>query len=108
MNKEREIKNYLKYLAKGGMPENPSDGLCLTINLRFYPISINEGALREWPEYSGTYMFPVPHPKLGPREAYCDIANVWRKGSKYGDARRRLCKWLVEKIERGEFDELFK
>ena len=52
----------------------------------------------EWPKYSGSLGFPVPHPK-GPEEAYFNISNVWDRRTEYGKLRWELLNWAIAKLE---------
>lgn len=57
--------------------------------------------MNKWPEASGNASFPVPHNKFNPMEAYFrSKPNLWNKRTKYGRARFRLCKWLIEELEK--------
>lgn len=53
---------------------------------------------REWPEYSGNPVFPVPHPSLTAREAYSRLDDQWDAFTPYGQARLRLLNWLIDTL----------
>ena len=58
--------------------------------------------MRQWPEYSGDAMFPVPAPDGNCPEAYYVIAkNLWGFDD-YGRARRRLLAWLIAETSEAE------
>ena len=54
-----------------------------------------------WPEFSGNIEYPVPHPTLDPEKAYVVRKQLWRNDA-YGNARRRLCLFLADELERLE------
>lgn len=56
--------------------------------------------MREWPEYSGDALFPVPAPDGGCPEAYYLKAKDLWGFDDYGRARRRLLGWLI--VETGK------
>lgn len=49
-----------------------------------------------WPEASGNYSYPVPHPRLDPSDAYFYAWGKWSRWTRYGRARRRLLIWMIE------------
>lgn len=52
--------------------------------------------MRQWPEYSGDAVFPVPAPDGScPETCYARARNLWGFDD-YGRARRRLLTWLIE------------
>jgi hypothetical protein len=52
--------------------------------------------MRQWPEYSGDAVFPVPAPDGScPEVCYVRARNLWGFDD-YGRARRRLLTWLIE------------
>ena len=51
--------------------------------------------MRQWPEYSGDAVFPVPAPDGScPEVCYVRARNLWGFDD-YGRARRRLLAWLI-------------
>ena len=61
--------------------------------------------LRQWPEGTGSFLFPVP--ALGYKQndncshAYAQAkedGNMWNPLYKYGRARRRLLTWLINQL----------
>lgn len=55
---------------------------------------------KRWPEYSGDYTFPVPHPTRTAEAAYHDAQKrlaMWK--GKYGAARLRLLNWCIEQLQ---------
>ena len=51
--------------------------------------------MRQWPEYSGDAVFPVPAPDGScPETCYVRARNLWGFDD-YGRARRRLLAWLI-------------
>lgn len=58
------------------------------------------GVMREWPEYSGAVMYPVPSPLKGvsPGAAYSQL-DKWSRRTKYGKARWRLLDYCIARFE---------
>lgn len=56
--------------------------------------------VREWPEYSGVVMYPVPSPDKGvsPGIAYSKF-DKWSRRTKYGKARWRLLDHCIARFE---------
>lgn len=56
--------------------------------------------MREWPEYSGVVMYPVPAPDKGvpPAIAYSQL-DKWSRRTKYGKARWRLLDHCIARFE---------
>ena len=65
-------------------------------------IQINKKMFARWPEWTGSFFFPVPHPTLSPRDAYRKICNLWDRSTAYGQARWRLLEWLILRYEMAE------
>lgn len=58
------------------------------------------GVMREWPEYSGIAMYPVPSPDkdVPPGIAYSQL-DKWSRRTKYGKARWRLLDHCIARFE---------
>lgn len=56
--------------------------------------------MREWPEYSGAVMYPVPSPDkdLSPAVAYARL-DKWSRRTKYGKARWSLLDHCIARFE---------
>ncbi len=82
-------------------PMNKRTGLCHEIT-RQYPafISAVEDAIAKWPENSGVEDFPVVSPWHSPASAYLDAIDKW-DDTDYGKARKRLCLFVAQELERG-------
>lgn len=57
-----------------------------------------QDAFMYWPEFSGDMAYPVPCAGRGPEDAYGRLKR-WSKHTAYGRARRRLLKFLIERLE---------
>ena len=58
--------------------------------------------MRQWPEYSGDAVFPVPAPDGScPEVCYVRARNLWGFDD-YGRARRRLLAWLIAETSEAE------
>jgi len=72
-------------------------GICDILPYDFLPVF--EKAYVLWPKYSGNLNYPVPHPKLHPREAYETVYDVWDVDTEYGRDRRELALWFADYLE---------
>ena len=84
----------LKRLREERIPEL---GICGQSGMR-----INKKMFARWPEGTGSFFFPVPHPTLSPMDAFRKICNLWDKSTPYGQARWRLLEWLILRYEMAE------
>ena len=99
-----------EYLSTGEKSEwfNPKLGICNAVSTRHPSPELRTGCLmlledlaKEWPEFSGSAIYPVPHPTKGPDAAF-DLAStedMWSPESAYGAARLRLLDWLIARLE---------
>ena len=95
---------FLQSLATPGKkPAEPGVGLCPNLSeyLLSRKVCIDEktfvrAAAESWPEYSGDTQFPVPHPSLSAKEAYCQTRDMW--AGEYGDTRRRFCAHVAAEL----------
>ena len=57
-------------------------------------------AMREWPEYSGVALYPIPSPDKGvpPSVAFSQL-DKWSRRTKYGKARWRLLDHCIAHFE---------
>lgn len=56
-----------------------------------------------WPDHSGDEGYPVPATNgLTAREAYIEAEDYWDKSTKYGELRRDLLDYLIERLENGD------
>ena len=78
-------------------PKCSAEGLCVEM-CAFRMVS---DLAPKWSEYSGNNEYPVPHPTLDPYDAFWSRKQLWRNDA-YGDARRRLCLFLADELERLE------
>lgn len=58
----------------------------------------------QWPKYSGSINFPVPHPKYpnDPLEGYFNGVNIWDRRTAYGKLRWELLNWAIATLESRE------
>mgnify|MGYP001183599036 FL=1 len=57
----------------------------------------------QWPKYSGSINFPVPHPKYdNPFEGYFNTINIWDRRTAYGKLRWELLNWAIATLESRE------
>lgn len=108
---DSKVAEYLIALGTGvKKPEFTNAGICTTVrDYLQYTVNMPYGAAREyvdeltfttvhWPESTGMYQFPVPHPTKSPGPAYLDTYNLWDRRTPYGKSRARLCLWLAEQL----------
>ena len=99
-----------KYLSTGEKPEwfDPELGICNAVSLSAPPPGLRARCLRlimdlaeEWPEFSGSAIYPVPHPTMRPGAAFDFVPaeDMWSPESAYGAARLRLLDWLISQLE---------
>ena len=99
-----------KYLSTGEKPEwfDPELGICTAVSLSAPPPGLRARCLRlimdlaeEWPEFSGSAIYPVPHPTMRPGAAFDFVPaeDMWSPESAYGAARLRLLDWLISQLE---------
>ena len=99
-----------KYLSTGEKPEwfDPELGICNAVSLSAPPPGLRARCLRlimdlaeEWPEFSGSATYPVPHPTMRPGAAFDFVPreDMWSPESAYGAARLRLLDWLIARLE---------
>jgi len=56
-----------------------------------------EKLAKRWPKHSGSTRYPVPHPTMGPKEAFQETMNLWE--GEYGDNRWELLRWAIRELE---------
>lgn len=82
-------------------------GVCDIVDCRFGAGVRNDlqAMMFSWPEAdimdAGVGYFIVPHPEYSSGDAF-GCHGMWE--GEYGDARRRLCVWLVEELKKGDID----
>lgn len=56
--------------------------------------------VHNWPKFSGSISYPVPHPTMTPGSAFNTAFNgtMW-DDSEYGQNRRDLCTWFADYLE---------
>ena len=94
------LKRHLRKLGNNKInPTVPGMGICCEIELKYGTKTLKQVKLlfRQWPEFSGRKVFPVPHPTLGPSVAFLTQNPLWGN-DEYGDARRRLCKFIADNL----------
>lgn len=96
-----ELKAHLYALADGEtMPASPVHGLCVELKvITITPDLCNKvhQIMSHWPEHSGDYEYPVPHPSMSPDRAYQFGRNLWANDA-YGNKRRDLCRFIAENL----------
>lgn len=55
---------------------------------------------QEWPQFSGSAEFPVPHPTEPAGIAYNSTWNMWDRRTKYGQARWDLLEFCISELEK--------
>lgn len=77
------------------------EGICyfLRINYGYSLHYIFRELCLPWPEYSGSFDFPVPSPdkSLRPEQAYY-LLPKWK--GEYGEARKRLLQWCIDELRK--------
>ena len=95
-----ELADMLDGLADGTVdPPYRKRGICAY--LLFYAIDDAlcckvKNLMTEWPDGSGSRIYPVPHPKLSSRNAYYSERDLW--SGEYGENRRNLCRYLAKRL----------
>lgn len=56
-----------------------------------------ENIYHKWPEFSGNFVFPVPHPSVSPRVAYLRHKQDMYE-NEYGASRIRLLDFLISQL----------
>jgi hypothetical protein len=87
-------------------PLNSELGICEHIaNYDSEDIVQFKNIAQQWPEYSGSRTFPVPHPNKNSQEAYmsADSVEMWGTGP-YAKARYRLLDWVIEYLKTNQTD----
>ena len=99
-----------EYLSTVEKPErfDPDLGLCSAVALhapspelrREYLILLSD-LVKQWPEFSGYYSYPVPHHSENPEKAFylATPKEMWSPEDAYGAARLRLLDWLIAHLE---------
>ena len=98
-----------KYLSTGEEPVwfDPELGICSAVadsaptpELRTRCLRLIMDLAEEWPEFSGSAIYPVPHPTMRPGRAFVltPTENMWSPESAYGAARLRLLDWLIARL----------
>jgi hypothetical protein len=95
----------LEELAAGKRkPSSPFYGLCWEMVQLDFSVEIREFILiqlaPEWPKFSGDILFPIPHYKLPPIDAYVMTRNLWNPRTEYGRDRLELCGWLAKQLRK--------
>ena len=104
-----ELHLALLEVQKAVESNQPSTGLCdlftKALLSKDYDLRVKlskelRNLMRQWPEYSGDAVFPVPAPDGScPETCYVRAKTLWGFDD-YGRARRRLLAWLI--AETGE------
>ena len=86
-------------------PKRPDKGIC---SQHGSPVLYNTLVLGKgleeffctWPLYSGSEVFPVPHPTLDPEHAYLHThGNLWDKNTEYGRNRWSLLEHCIRQLQ---------
>jgi len=94
--------NHLRKLSTGEIqPKDDELGICAEIESFFSDSDSDEimQLSKKWPEFSGDRHFPVPNKSRSAQKAFMFIDYLWGDDD-YGDARRRLCAWLADELEK--------
>lgn len=87
----RTLCKVLKLEAYG--PNKTCDGICYNID----EVLWIERYAGKWYKYSGSYMYPVPHPDYdAPWKAYMEVCNMWV--GEYGKNRVELLEFLRDSL----------
>lgn len=97
---------HLRGLSQGThTPASKGLGLCfdLTNLIRCGKITIEDrglalDAMLNWPNATGDWEYPVPHPTEPPAIAFVEFPNLWGD-DEYGDNRRELCAWIADRLD---------
>ena len=73
-------------------------GICHNMKTSEKEMSELRSLFCSWPKYSGRLVFPVPHPKLSPAEAFSAVLDLWV--GEYGDLRRELLNHLIQELSK--------
>lgn len=99
-----KVRQHLLKIANGEIKPKGC-GICEELYINFKDwYSINNHYIKslwvKWPHYSGEFLFPVPHNKLNPIDAWSSSSyyEAWGNNTYYGQKRLELCKWLSENL----------
>lgn len=93
---------------------NPLSGICDAVaRLLFVDnyVQVHANAYKglkklmaEWPEGTGHYLYPVPHPNYNgyeyASEIYGACTDCWNQETTYGVSRWALLHWLIKQLEK--------
>lgn len=82
----------LRRLASGGTPTDVEVDVCTNVGCLGTSVTYSE----YWQEFSGNWVYPIPHADLTPKDAYNSVP-MWE--GDYGKCRRRYCAWLADVLE---------
>lgn len=110
MNISRALLEALKNIKANG-PSDLDSGICHNVERRVtkdqniqMPFEVREKMrqlFRDWPNYSGDQVFPIPHPRKWNSQyfAYKNLS-TWSKRGEYGRSRWALVDWMIEQLEK--------
>lgn len=61
-----------------------------------------EALYKQWPMYSGSMDYPVPHPTRSAAQGYIWEDNLWDESTTYGRNRWALVQYIVDTLEAKE------
>lgn len=106
-----DLHSALLEVRKAAESNQPSTGICdlfsrvLLVEDHDLRVKLSKdlrNLMRQWPEYSGDAVFPVPAPDGScPETCYVRARNLWGFDD-YGRARRRLLAWLIAETSEAE------
>ena len=103
----KELREHLRELGTGAIaPTDPRNGICREIEslANKFQMQLDVAfTFRSWPLFSGSAVFPVPHPVFEPLRAFSIVLNKWAD-DEYGDNRRALCLHIADELEETKGD----
>lgn len=97
MTLHEELSALKREIKTRGKPLRPNKGICYYVSVNY--IGLLTGLFLEWPHYSGSFRYPVPHPTLPPLDGYWDTFDLWDPETEYGRLRLDLLDFLIKETK---------
>lgn len=96
----KELIKELRKIESGEL--TPTTGLCAVIEFNGFmgdtTIEKCRDYMEEWPKYSGSSMYPVPHVEFEPYHAFV-VCDKYDSSTQYGRDRRELAGYIADRLE---------
>ena len=95
-----ELRARAKDWLEGGTPRGfyLTLGICENIALNLPALNFLRGLMAQWPDGTGSELFPVPHPTKSPEVGFNHSSpqEMWNPEFEYARNRWALLEWLIE------------